>query len=126
MLVKDWLSVIGFVPNIEVVEGNTATFGTGEYVKENYGNFNLKQVEQKDDTDTLVLYVSEPEKCDCYRVRTVRKHLTEYEKGFYAALHNGIPIDYRDKEESYCIGTRECETCTCGGDKRKCDFYSAE
>lgn len=121
MLVKDWLSVVSAASNIKVVEGNVAAYGTKQSIEKMYGDFNLKKVEQVDDTDLLILYVSEPEKCDCYRVRTVRQRLTEYEKGFYAALHNGIPIDYRDKEQSYCIGTRECETCTCGGDKKKCD-----
>lgn len=22
-----------------------------------------------------------------------------------------------------CLGTKECEACSCGGDERKCDFY---
>lgn len=22
-----------------------------------------------------------------------------------------------------CIGTKECDPCSCGGDRRKCDFY---
>lgn len=25
--------------------------------------------------------------------------------------------------ESRCLGTKEVETCSCGGDKSKCDFY---
>ena len=25
--------------------------------------------------------------------------------------------------ESRCLGTKEIETCSCGGDKSKCDFY---
>lgn len=25
--------------------------------------------------------------------------------------------------QGYCIGTKECEDCSCGGDKLKCDFY---
>ena len=123
MLVKDWLSVVGTALNIKVVDGNTWAYGTKESVEENYGDFDLKKVEQVDDTDLLVLYVSKYKKCDSYRTKKVRRYLTEYEKGFYAALHGRVPVDYIVEDQSYCIGTKECECCTCGGDKRKCDFY---
>lgn len=121
MLVKDWLSVVGTALNIKVVDGNTWAYGTKESVEENYGDFDLKKVEQVDDTDLLVLFVST--KCPHYRVRTVRRYLSEYEKGYYAALHDGIHIEYTDEKESCCLGTKNCEVCHCGGDKRKCDFY---
>lgn len=102
----------------------------GFYVKreaiEDYGDFDLKRVEQVDDTDLLILYVSKYKKCDSYRTKKVRRCLTEYEKGFYAALHGGSPVDYIVENQSYCMGTKECEFCTCGGDKRKCDFYPAK
>ena len=58
MLVKDWLSVIGKALNIKVVDGNTWAYGTKESIEENYGDFELKEVEQVDDTDLLILYVS--------------------------------------------------------------------
>ena len=121
MLVKDWLSVVGTALNIKVVDGNTWAYGTKESIEENYGDFDLKKVEQVDDTDLLVLFVST--KCPHYRVRTVRRYLSEYEKGYYAALHDGIHIEYTDEKESCCLGTKNCEVCHCGGDKRKCDFY---
>ena len=121
MLVKDWLSVAGTALNIKVVDGNTWAYGTKESIEENYGDFDLKKVEQVDDTDLLVLFVST--KCPHYRVRTVRRYLSEYEKGYYAALHDGIHIEYTDEKESCCLGTKNCEVCHCGGDKRKCDFY---
>ena len=35
---------------------------------------------------------------------------------------NGL-ADYIIENQSYCIGTKEREFCTCGGDKRKCNFY---
>lgn len=126
MLVKDWLSVVIPASNIEVIDGNTTAYGTKESIEEDYGNFDLKRVEQVDDTDLLVLYVSKYKKCDSYRTKKVRRYLTEYEKGFYAALHGRSPVDYIVENQSYCMGTKECESCTCGGDKRKCDFYSAE
>ena len=126
MLVKDWLSVVGTARNIKVVDGNTLAYGTKESVEENYGDFDLHRVEQVDDTDLLILYVSKYKECDCYRTKKVRHYLTEYEKGFYAALHSRVPVNYIVEDQSYCIGTKECECCTCGGDNRKCDFYPAE
>lgn len=123
MLVKDWLSVVSSAPNIKVVDGNTWAYGTKESIEENYGDFDLKEVEQPYDTDLLVLYVSQFTKCDCYRTRIVKHYLSEYEKGYYAALHSGARVDFIDEEESYCMGTKERECCACGGDKRKCDFY---
>lgn len=59
MLVKDWLSVVSSAQNIQVVDGNTTVYGTKESIlEENYGDFDLKRVEQVDDTDLLILYVS--------------------------------------------------------------------
>ena len=123
MLVKDWLSVVGTARNIKVVDGNTLAYGTKESVEENYGDFELKKVEQVNDTDLLILYVSKYKECDCYQTKKVRRYLTEYEKGFYAALHGGTPVNYIVENQAYCMGTKECECCTCDGDKRKCDFY---
>ena len=123
MLVKDWLRVVSAAPNIKVVDGNTSAYGTKESIEENYGDFDLKRVEQVDDTNLLILYVSKYKKCDSYRTKKVRRYLTEYEKGFYAALHGIAPVNYIVEDQSYCIGTKECECCTCGGDRRKCDFY---
>lgn len=126
MLVKDWLSVVIPASNIQIVDGNLSAYGTKESLEENYGDFDLERVEQVDDTDLLILYVSKYKKCDSYRTKKVRRYLTEYEKGFYAALHGRTPVDYIVEEQSYCMGTKECECCTCGGDKRKCDFYPAK
>lgn len=126
MLVKDWLSVVSSAPNIKVVDGNTCAYGTKESIEEDYGDLDLMKVEQVDDTDLLILYVSQFTKCDCYRTRIVRHYLSEYEKGYYAALYGGARVDFINEEESYCIGTKERECCACGGDKRKCDFYPAK
>ena len=126
MLVKDWLSVVIPASNIKVVDGNLSAYGTKESLEEDYGDFDLERVEQVDDTDLLILYVSKYKECDCYRTKKVRRYLTEYEKGFYSALYGKTPADYTVENQSYCIGTKECECCTCGGDKRKCDFYHAK
>lgn len=119
MLVKDWLDVVSNAQNIKVIDGNTTAYGTKESIEENYGDFDLRRVEQVDDTDLLILYVSS--KCPHYRVRTVKHCLSEYEKGYYAALHNGVRIDYIDEEESYCLGTKNREVCHCGGNREKCE-----
>lgn len=121
MLVKDWLSVVGTALNIKVVDGNTWAYGTKESVEENYGDFDLKKVEQVDDTDLLILYVSKYTKCDCYRTKKVRHYLTEYEKGAYFGYY-GVRKDYIEKDEPYCMGTRELESCHCGGNKEKCEY----
>ena len=126
MLVKDWLSVVVPASNIQVVDGNTTAYGTKESLEENYGDFDLERVEQVDDTDLLILYVSKYKECDSYRTKKVRRYLTEYEKGFYTALHGRAAVDYIVEDQSYCAGTKERECCTCGGDRRKCDFYHAE
>lgn len=124
MLVKDWLSVVISASNIEVIDGNTTTYGTKESIEEDYGDFDLERVEQAD--DLLILFVSKYKECDCYRTKEVRRYLTEYEKGFYAASHGGASVDYIVENQSYCMGTKECEFCTCGGDRRKCNFYPAK
>ena len=117
MLVKDWLSVVIPASNIKVVDGNTWAYGTKESIEENYGDFDIKKVEQVDDTDLLVLFVSKYKKCDSYRTKKVRRYLTEYKEDSYSI------VDYIVEDQPYCISTKECECCACGGDKRKCDFY---
>ena len=123
MLVKDWLSIVIPASNIKVIDGNTTAYGTKESIEEDYGDFDLERVEQVDDTDLLILYISKYKECDCYRAKKVRRYLTEYEKGFYTSLYGRAQADYIVENQSYCIGTKECECCTCGGDRRKCDFY---
>lgn len=126
MLVKDWLSVIESDRAIRVITVKFAMSGTKSSIEQDFGDFELKSVEQDETTGRLILHVSQFIKCDCYRTRIVKHYLSEYEKGYYAALHGGARVDFIDEEESYCIGTKECECCTCGGDKRKCNFYPAE
>ena len=123
MLVKDWLSVIESDSVIRVITVKFAISRTKSSIERDFGDFELKSVEQDETTGRLILHVSQFTKCDCYRTRIVKHYLSEYEKGYYAALHGGARVDFIDEEESYCMGTKECECCTCGGDKRKCDFY---
>lgn len=123
MLVKDWLSVIENDRAIRVKTETITLSGSRSSIERDFGDYELKSVDQDKDTGRLILHVSKYTKCDCYRTKKVRRYLTEYEKGFYATLHGRSPVDYIVENQSYCIGTKECEFCTCGGDKRKCDFY---
>lgn len=126
MLVKDWLSVIESDRAIRVITVKFAMSGIKSNIEQDFGDFELESVEQDETTGRLILHVSQFTKCDCYRTRIVKHYLSEYEKGYYAALHGGARVDFIDEEEPYCMGTKERECCTCGGDKRKCDFYPAK
>ena len=53
-------------------------------------------------------------KCDCY-------HLNPKTQYAYHPI-TGRPVAY-DVEVGVCWGTRECDECSCGGDRTKCDFY---
>ena len=78
--------------------------------------------------DYLSYYIilgGEMKKCDCYKEETKTRNITDFERGFqYGLTGKWADIDEQVKyKEGRCIGTRECETCTCGGDTSKCDFY---
>ena len=60
--------------------------------------------------------------CASYRVRKVRSYLNDYEQGVYFGRY-GIRKEYIEKDEPYCMGTRELESCNCDGDRSKCNFY---
>ena len=72
----------------------------------------------------LVIVIDEPT-CDCYEVTKERHYLTEYDKGYYYGKR-GEKLDYIMKEIPRCNGTRERETCSCGGYKSQCNFYREE
>ena len=61
-------------------------------------------------------------KCDCYRTRTERRYFSDYEKGYAAAQGKLLP-DHEDICRGVCLGTKEVDYCSCGGDLSKCDFY---
>jgi hypothetical protein len=54
------------------------------------------------------------DKCDCYHVQSKRKYIYD--------IFTGDPIEH-DIDIGVCWGTKECDECSCGGDKAKCDFY---
>lgn len=53
------------------------------------------------------------DKCECYKWGQ-RFECRYYEDG----RPFGIMVGY-----NYCTGTKECDACSCGGDRTKCDFY---
>ena len=60
--------------------------------------------------------------CASYRVRKVKSYLNDYEQGVYFGRY-GIRKEYIEKDEPYCMATRELESCNCDGDRSKCNFY---
>lgn len=53
-------------------------------------------------------------KCDCYD--TQKKKIYTYN------TITGQPIAH-DIDVGVCMGTKEIDECSCGGDETKCDFY---
>lgn len=124
MLVRDFVDVYqkgdGYLR--VVIDGGEIKSGFSSYMGNYYADYDIDNITVGED-GYIVLHISKYKECDSYRTRNVRRYLTEYEKGFYAALHGGTTADYTVENQSYCVGTKERECCTCGGDKRKCDFY---
>ena len=60
------------------------------------------------------------EKCDCYHETEEKFYASDYIRGYYAAKGWTLPST---KMKSVCWGTKECDECSCGGDRTKCDFY---
>ena len=127
MLVEDFVDVYqkgnGFLSVI--IDGRENKSGVSAYMRNHYADYDIDNITVGED-GCIVLYISTYKECDSYRTKKMRRYLTEYEKGFYAALHDGVTVDYTVENQSYCVGTKERECCTCGGDRRKCDFYSAK
>lgn len=127
MLVEDFVDVYqrgdGYFKVI--IDGGEAESGVSAYMRNHYADYDIDNITVGED-GCIVLYISTYKECDSYRTKKMRRYLTEYEKGFYSALHGRSPVDYIVEDQSYCAGTKECESCTCGGDKRKCDFYSTK
>ena len=127
MLVEDFVDVYqkgdGYLKVI--IDGGEAESGVSAYMRNHYADYDIDNITVGKD-GCIVLYISTYKECDSYRTKKMRRYLTEYEKGFYSALHGRAPVDDIVEDQSYCAGTKECESCTCGGDRRKCDFYSAK
>lgn len=63
------------------------------------------------------------EKCKSYDEIVCKRTPTAFERGYHLAM-TGEYLKQVTETRAYCNGTREHEMCTCGGDRRKCDFYA--
>ena len=61
-------------------------------------------------------------KCESYDEYVRERSATAFEKGVHFG-RTGKMIEKVTETVSRCRGTKECEPCECGGDRRKCDFY---
>lgn len=64
----------------------------------------------------------ENQPCSCYRETTEKHYLSEFAQGIYFAK-TGKRKNYTESIVGKCMGTKEVDVCSCGGDCRKCDFY---
>jgi hypothetical protein len=53
-------------------------------------------------------------KCDCYHTQEKLQRL------YHPFTGEPHPINIT---VGVCYGTKECDECTCGGDRSKCNFY---
>lgn len=106
--------------NIVEVRGSsrrTTYFKTDKHLKGAVENHNKLYPEDEWRVVRFKL-VEEPEKviCSCYETRVVCEPR-------YNTITGRID-HYVDVEYGRCRGTKECDICTCGGNEKKCDFYS--
>ena len=128
MKVKEWLSVFEKAPLFIIrVEDKLRAF-TKNDVMHLYGDYELYSVKKggccrnSQHIDTLILNISGDSKCASYQTRKIRRQLNDYERGVYYGRY-GEQRTYIEEKEGYCMATRECDTCSCGGNRYKCDFY---
>lgn len=94
-----------------------------EDLVDKFGDYEVVKVKfEHDDISYIILHISNKDVCASYRVRKVKKYLSDYEQGVYFGRY-GVRKKYIEKDESYCMGTRELESCNCDGDRSKCNFY---
>ena len=94
-----------------------------EDLVDKFGDYEVVKVKfEHDDISYIILHISNKDVCASYRVRKVKKYLSDYEQGVYFGLY-GVRKKYIEKDEPYCMGTRELESCNCDGDRSRCNFY---
>ena len=64
-------------------------------------------------------------KCKCWEIIKNERMLSDFEKGAIFA-RTGQIIERIPCTKQICNGTRERDECSCGGDKRRCNFYRKE
>ena len=126
MKVKDFVElVIGKIPYMPMVNNSAeyANLTKKEDLVDKFGEYEVIKVKFVYNNEPyIILHISNKDICTSYRVRKVKSYLNEYEQGIYFGRY-GVRKKYIEKDEPYCMGTRELESCNCGGDKSKCNFY---
>ena len=125
MKVKDFVElVIGKIPYMPIVNNSAkyADLTKKEDLVDKFGEYEVTKVEFKHNMCYVVLHISNKNICASYRVRKVKSYLNDYEQGVYFGRY-GVRKKYIEKDEPYCMGTRELESCNCDGDRSKCNFY---
>lgn len=123
MKVKDFVKlIIGKISYIPIVNNSAkyANLTKKEDLVDKFGEYEVTKV--KFEHDDIVLHIRNKNVCASYRVRKVKTHLSDYEQGVYFGRY-GIRKEYIEKDEPYCMATRELESCNCDGDRSRCNFY---
>ena len=109
--------------NVSHNSGNYADLTKKEDLVDKFGEYEVIKVEFKhNNMSYIVLHISNKDVCTSYRVRKVKSYLNDYEQGVYFGRY-GVRKKYIEKDEPYCMGTRELESCNCDGDRSECTFY---
>lgn len=95
---------------------------TAQYLKDLFGDFEVVTVDSNPLYRGIIAIVIDEPICDCYKVTKERRYLTEYEKGYHYGRYDE-EIEYVTEGIPRCLGTKERETCTCGGYRSQCNFY---
>jgi hypothetical protein len=126
MKVKDFVElVIGKIPYMPIVDNSAeyADLTKKEDLVDKFGEYEVIKVKFVYNNEPyIILHISNKDICASYRVRKVKLYLNDYEQGIYFGRY-GVSKKYIEKDEPYCMGTRELESCNCDGDKSKCNFY---
>ena len=126
MKVKDFVElVIGKIPYMPIVNNSAeyADLTKKEDLIDKFGEYEVIKVKFVYNNEPyIILHISNKDICTSYRVRKVRSYLNDYEQGVYFGRY-GVRKKYIEKDEPYCMGTRELESCNCDGDRSKCNFY---
>lgn len=86
-----------------------------------FGNYDVEAVDVSFGGTGLILGINK-NKCSSYRVRKEKRLLSLFEQGVYYG-RTGEEKTYEYYDIPYCLATKNCENCSCNGDKSKCDFY---
>mgnify|MGYP006920115016 CR=1 FL=1 len=126
MKVKNFVElVIGKIPYMPIVDNSAeyANLTKKEDLVDKFGEYEVIKVKfEYNNEPYIILHISNKDICTSYRVRKVRSYLNDYEQGVYFGRY-GVRKKYIEKDEPYCMGTRELESCNCDGDRSKCNFY---